>query len=104
MEAARPDMSNFLAAFRLMRAGWIMTREGVISSLPADDISGLPAFAYKIARLLARKRTQGVARSERISRAMNKLGPSYVKLGQFLATRPDIVGRDVAADLALLQD
>jgi ubiquinone biosynthesis protein len=33
-----------------------------------------------------------------------RLGPSYVKLGQFLATRPDVVGADIAADLALLQD
>ncbi|TIV76250.1 MAG: 2-polyprenylphenol 6-hydroxylase, partial [Mesorhizobium sp.] len=29
---------------------------------------------------------------------------SYVKLGQFLATRPDVVGNDMALDLALLQD
>src|SRR5690606_8656984 len=29
---------------------------------------------------------------------------SYVKLGQFLATRPDVVGNDIALDLALLQD
>ncbi|MBV2145043.1 2-polyprenylphenol 6-hydroxylase [Falsochrobactrum sp. TDYN1] len=97
-------MSRFLAAFRLMRAGWVMTREGVISALPVDDFSGLPAFGHKIAGLFARKRAKGMDRSERISRAMNKLGPSYVKLGQFLATRPDIVGRDVAADLAQLQD
>ena len=33
-----------------------------------------------------------------------RLGPSYVKLGQFLATRPDVVGNDMALDLALLQD
>src|SRR5690606_25889049 len=33
-----------------------------------------------------------------------RLGPSYVKLGQFLATRPDVVGNDIAVDLALLQD
>jgi ubiquinone biosynthesis protein len=33
-----------------------------------------------------------------------RLGPSYVKIGQFLATRPDVVGVDFAADLASLQD
>jgi ubiquinone biosynthesis protein len=32
------------------------------------------------------------------------LGPSYIKLGQFLATRDDIIGRELAADLATLQD
>ncbi|MBI3702995.1 MAG: 2-polyprenylphenol 6-hydroxylase, partial [Rhizobiales bacterium] len=33
-----------------------------------------------------------------------KLGPTYVKLGQFLATRPDVVGKDIARDLESLQD
>ncbi len=97
-------MSNILATLRLMRAGWILTHEGVISALPVEGLTGLPALGHKIARLLARPRAHRIERSERMSRAMNKLGPSYVKLGQFLATRPDIVGRDVAADLELLQD
>ncbi|WP_343312685.1 2-polyprenylphenol 6-hydroxylase [Brucella sp. BE17] len=97
-------MSNIFATFRLMRAGWILTREGVISALPAEGLSGPAELGHKMAGLLARPRAKHMQRSERMSRAMNKLGPSYVKLGQFLATRPDIVGRDVAADLELLQD
>ncbi|MEK1886628.1 MAG: 2-polyprenylphenol 6-hydroxylase [Phyllobacterium sp.] len=97
-------MSKFAATFRLMRAGWIMTREGVISALPADGLSGLPAFGHRVAGFLARRRAMTARRSERMSRAINKLGPSYVKLGQFLATRPDVVGTEVADDLALLQD
>ncbi len=36
--------------------------------------------------------------------ALTRLGPSYVKLGQFLATRPDIVGVSLARDLEGLQD
>jgi len=36
--------------------------------------------------------------------ALNRLGPSWIKLGQFLATRPDIVGFDMARDLAMLHD
>ena len=35
---------------------------------------------------------------------MARLGPSYVKLGQFLATRPDVVGPQVVRDLEMLQD
>ncbi|MEK1854320.1 MAG: 2-polyprenylphenol 6-hydroxylase [Phyllobacterium sp.] len=97
-------MSKLAATFRLMRAGWIMTREGVISALPAEGLSGLPAFGHRVAGLLARRRAMTARRSERMSRAINKLGPSYVKLGQFLATRPDVVGNEVADDLALLQD
>ena len=33
-----------------------------------------------------------------------KFGPTYVKLGQFLATRPDVVGTTIARDLESLQD
>ena len=39
-----------------------------------------------------------------LSSAIDRLGPSYVKLGQFLATRPDIVGPKLAAELERLQD
>ncbi len=39
-----------------------------------------------------------------LQRALTRLGPSYVKFGQFLATRPDIVGMDAARDLETLQD
>jgi ubiquinone biosynthesis protein len=42
--------------------------------------------------------------SARLSKALTRLGPSYVKFGQFLATRPDIVGVKVARDLESLQD
>ena len=97
-------MGNLGAALRLTRAGWIMAREGVIAALPADGLDGLPALAHRVATVLAKSRAQGRDRSERLSRALNRLGPSYVKMGQFLATRPDVVGRDVALDLAHLQD
>jgi ubiquinone biosynthesis protein len=43
-------------------------------------------------------------RSARVSAALLQLGPSYVKLGQFLATRADVIGPDLVADLRHLQD
>lgn len=51
-------MSNISAALRLMRAGWIMAREGVLSSLPVDEAAGLPALGHKVAKMLARKRAK----------------------------------------------
>lgn len=41
---------------------------------------------------------------ERLATALAALGPSYIKLGQFLATRPDIIGAELANDLTSLQD
>jgi ubiquinone biosynthesis protein len=40
----------------------------------------------------------------RLARALERLGPAYIKLGQMLATRPDIVGVAVASSLEHLQD
>ncbi|MVA98113.1 2-polyprenylphenol 6-hydroxylase [Nitratireductor sp. CAU 1489] len=97
-------MSTVGAYFRLARAGWVMVREGVFAALPGDQLVGLPKFGWRLSRVLARRRSTGRDRSENLSKAAARLGPSYVKLGQFLATRPDVVGADVALDLASLQD
>jgi ubiquinone biosynthesis protein len=40
----------------------------------------------------------------RLGRALERLGPAYIKLGQMLATRPDIVGVEIAGALEHLQD
>ena len=40
----------------------------------------------------------------RLAKAFQELGPTFIKLGQILSTRPDILGEEVTADLAELQD
>ena len=44
------------------------------------------------------------ANQAKLSDALTSLGPPYIKLGQFLATRDDIIGRELARDLSTLQD
>ena len=39
-----------------------------------------------------------------ISRALTALGPAYIKFGQLMSTRPDVVGADLADELKILQD
>ncbi|MEA2873427.1 MAG: ubiquinone biosynthesis protein [Hyphomicrobiales bacterium] len=88
--------------FRLARAGFVFAREGVLG---LADPAALPAPArlgLKLARLIERPTAQGA--SVRLSTALTLLGPTYVKLGQFLATRPDVVGPALARDLESLQD
>jgi ubiquinone biosynthesis protein len=97
-------MTSIAAGFRLLRAGWVLTREGVFAALPGDELSGAPRAAWRLTRLLAKGSARKRERSERLSSAVARLGPSYVKLGQFLATRPDVVGAEIANDLAKLQD
>ena len=97
-------MSSLGAGLRLVRAGWIMVREGVVAALPGDQLAGLPKFGWRVARLFTKRRALRTGRSDRLAAAIARLGPSYVKLGQFLATRPDIVGGEVAATLGRLRD
>ena len=97
-------MSLLFSGFSMIRAGYVLAREGVITALPAEDLPPGARLAHRIADLIQRRRAKHSGRSARLSNALNRLGPSWVKLGQFLATRPDVVGQEVAGDLQLLQD
>ncbi|MCX8995745.1 2-polyprenylphenol 6-hydroxylase [Rhizobiaceae bacterium BDR2-2] len=97
-------MSLFNAYYQLVRVGWVLMREGVIAALPEEGMPPLAIAARKATSLLARNRARDADRSDRLASAVERLGPSYVKMGQFLATRPDVVGKDFADDLAKLQD
>ncbi len=92
------------AYFRLLRAGYVLAREGALSITEGQGIKGPAARAIKLARLIERRSVRKTGRVERLSKALQKLGPTYVKLGQMLATRPDIVGAHVSTDLQGLQD
>jgi ubiquinone biosynthesis protein len=87
---------------RLGRAGFVFAREGVLSLVDTAPLPFAAAAALRCARLLERR--SSAAAATRLSAALTQLGPSYVKLGQFLATRPDVVGPALARDLESLQD
>ncbi len=82
----------------------MLAREGVVAAMPREGLSGPALTAHKFASALSRRRAGKRSNVERMTRAIARLGPSYAKLGQFLATRPDIIGLDMALDLATLQD
>src|SRR5688572_1228978 len=90
--------------FRLVRAGFVLAREGALSIVDNAALPPSLRFGISVGRLFERGAVRRTGRVERLTRALNKLGPTYVKFGQTLGTRPDIVGIDVAADLSALQD
>ncbi|MFM9860063.1 2-polyprenylphenol 6-hydroxylase [Pseudoxanthobacter sp. M-2] len=89
---------------RLAHAGWVMAREGVFALVPTVDLPASARLGLALARSIERRSRSDTDAAGRLTAAFNRLGPSYVKLGQFLATRADVVGREAAADLARLQD
>jgi len=86
---------------RLARAGFVFAREGVFGVVDPSLVPPPGQLALKLARLIERRSAKS---GPRLSRALTRLGPAYLKLGQFLATRPDVVGVVMARDLESLQD
>ena len=93
------------AYFRLIRAGYVLAREGALS-IPGDLPPALAPLRFGIwlGRLVERPSVRKTGHVERLNKALNRLGPTYVKFGQTLATRPDVVGAQIANDLSGLQD
>lgn len=73
---------------------------------PAEYQAAMPAPARlvgKVARLIA-IRNRADNPGERLAQALEKLGPAYIKFGQVLATRSDVIGESFAQGLMRLQD
>ena len=86
---------------RVARAAFVFAREGVFGTVDPSLVPPPGQLALKFARMFERN---GAKSGPRLSRALTRLGPAYLKLGQFLATRPDVVGVVLARDLESLQD
>jgi ubiquinone biosynthesis protein len=82
--------------------GFVLAREGALGLVDPGELPPVPRFGLWVARRIERPGAGDNA--ERLAKALTRLGPSYVKFGQFLATRPDVVGVRVARDLESLQD
>jgi ubiquinone biosynthesis protein len=89
-------------AARLARLGFVLAREGALAIVDPDMLPAPARLGLRLARLIERRQIAGDA--PRLARALTRLGPSYVKFGQFLATRPDVVGIAMSRDLETLQD
>lgn len=90
---------------RLARAGMVMARHDVV--IPAEYRTRAPwpaRLAGSLLRILPGGGGRGERPGQRFARALEKLGPAWIKLGQFLATRPDVIGVQAANDLARLKD
>jgi ubiquinone biosynthesis protein len=92
---------------RLARAGLVLAQHGVRFIPKGTPVPLLLRLARAVTgpiRLLAAPFHWGQPKATRVGAALAQLGPSYVKLGQFLATRADVIGPELAADLRHLQD
>ena len=98
-------MASLSAYLRLIDVGWTLARADAL--LPRELDAVLPPGPRALGRLL-RLFSGGEARrgrpGERLARALERLGPVSIKMGQFLSTRADIFGIEFAEDLSHLKD
>ena len=80
---------------------WVVFRYGldelVLSSFDKPWVT-------QLTRLLTLGRTLSDPRGQRLREALERLGPIFVKFGQVLSTRRDLLPLDIADELAKLQD
>lgn len=88
---------------RLFRIAQVMLKHGL-----DDLIINVPVFwPYRlVARLMPWRwgRRSTAPRGQRIREALEELGPIFVKFGQMLSSRPDLLPEDIADELGRLQD
>lgn len=86
--------------WRLLKWGRVLARHGALRGIERDPNTPPPVRRLaRIARFGAR-----VPRVPTYAEAFQDIGPAAIKLGQALATRPDLVGIDAARELQMLQD
>lgn len=75
-----------------------------LAPLPAVLRRGLGLAARLLASRAERRKRQHLRPGERLAEAFTALGPCFIKLGQALSVRPDLVGDELAKDLGRLRD
>lgn len=89
---------------RLCSSAWILARHGALAPLANVPQAPALAFAARFVLMFRDRRYDRLRPGERLAAALTALGPSYIKFGQSLATRSDLIGEEQAHDLSQLQD
>ncbi len=94
MMQALSHIARFIAIAR------ILARHDALFAL--EYLKVAPGYVA-LARLVSKRNVAGRP-GQRLARALNEAGPSFIKLGQALSTRSDLLGEELAQDLSDLQD
>ena len=96
----------FIKLFHLYKIGRKLAISGSINTI--DEIYNLPFVIKLLFKILSfgstKKDNISKKPGQKLCNALEGMGTTFIKLGQFLATRPDIIGEELAEDLSKLQD
>src|SRR6266516_1066734 len=99
-------MSTTRSIGRLSEISQVMVRHGFGYFLEAHKLSDLLPGRSAEDRLsdVAAEHGASSARGQHLREVLDELGPTFVKFGQLLSTRPDVVPPDIVVELRALQD
>jgi ubiquinone biosynthesis protein len=89
---------------RLLQIQRVLVRHGLDEIILATHLFRPLRFAFYLSPATWFERRKGGTRGERIRLALEELGPIFVKFGQALSTRRDLLPSDIADELEKLQD
>ena len=97
----------FKKLFMLFKIGRKLSISGAISSI--YEIYDPPLIIKTLFLIIGfdfgnKKVDDNLSSGTKLCNALQGMGTTFIKLGQFLATRPDIIGKDIAKELEKLQD
>ena len=102
----RPSLwHTILALLRVPAIAWHLGRAGVLGHV--GKITLLPNWMQRCCLFLdrlVRSRTATKDAGSALADALLRLGPGFVKFGQALSTRADLIGPEMSLSLSLLQD
>ncbi len=97
-------MISFQVARRLIGIQRVLVRHGLDEYVRATHLYRPLRFLFYLSPWTWFTRSQGTTRGERLRLALEELGPIFIKFGQALSTRRDLLPPDIADELARLQD
>ncbi|MCU0975064.1 MAG: ubiquinone biosynthesis regulatory protein kinase UbiB [Steroidobacteraceae bacterium] len=97
-------MISLSVARRLIGIQRVLVRHGLDEYVRATHLYRPIRFLFYLSPWTWFMRSQGANRAEKLRLALEELGPIFIKFGQALSTRRDLLPRDIADELAKLQD
>ena len=96
-------VKKFITLFKIGRKLALSDALSIISKI--YEIPILIKIFFSLLALFGKKNlNQNINEEERLCRSIESMGITFIKLGQFLATRPDIIGDKLSDQLQTLQD
>ena len=97
-------IKKFIILFKLGRKIARSNILEIISKFQKPPLAITLLFKFLSISFLPKKKNLKKNEGERLSNSLETMGTTFIKLGQFLATRPDIIGEGLSKQLENLQD